>query len=325
MLAVLLALAAAAGYGGSDFAAGLAARRASVVRVTVLAEVTSAALLLCVIPFVSSQAPSLASVLWGAAAGASGVAGAMALYLGFRHAAFSVASSVSAVGTAAFSVLAGLALGERPGALSLAGILLAVPAIVGVSAPAKQASRDAGRAAVGAQAVAVPGQQGLPVRGTAPPIEHGPDGRRSRPAATGRHAAGVGWGLAAGAGFGLFFIGLDRAGSGADLWPITISQLAAMVTVTCAAVVTRDLGLPPAGTRRLSLLTGVASAAGTAMFFLATHHGLLAITAVITSLYPAGTILLARVLLGERLTRLRLAGLCFAAASVALIAVGGAG
>jgi drug/metabolite transporter (DMT)-like permease len=61
------------------------------------------------------------------------------------------------------------------------------------------------------------------------------------------------------------------------------------------------------------------------MFFLATHHGLLAITAVITSLYPAVTILLARVLLGERLTPLRLGGLCFAAASVALIAVGGAG
>ena len=98
-----------------------------------------------------------------------------------------------------------------------------------------------------------------------------------------------------------------------------------MVTVTGVAVVTRDLRLPPAGTRRLSLLTGVAGAAGTAMFFLATHHGLLAITAVITSLYPAGTILLARVLLGERLTRLRLAGICFAAASVALIAVGGAG
>jgi drug/metabolite transporter (DMT)-like permease len=325
MLAVLLALAAAAGYGGSDFAAGLAARRASVVRVTVLAEVTSATLLLCVIPFVSSQAPSLASVLWGAAAGASGVAGAMALYLGFRHAAFSVASSVSAVATAAFSVLAGLALGERPGALALAGILLAVPAIVGVSTPARAASRDVAPVVVGSQRVAATGQQGLAARGTAAPGQHGPAARRLRPAATGRHAAGVGWGLAAGAGFGLFFIGLDRAGSGTDLWPITISQLAAMVTVTGVAVVTRDLRLPPAGTRRLSLLTGAASAAGTAMFFLATHHGLLAITAVITSLYPAGTILLARVLLGERLTRLRLAGLCFAAVSVALIAFGGAG
>src|SRR5712691_6521367 len=140
MLAVLLALGAAAGYGSSDYAAGLAARQASVVRVTVLAEVTSAALLLCVIPFVSSQAPSLTSVLWGIGAGAAGVTGAMALYLGFRYAAFSVASSVSAVGTAAFSVLAGLALGEQPGALSLAGIALALPAIVAVSTPARKPS-----------------------------------------------------------------------------------------------------------------------------------------------------------------------------------------
>ena len=256
MLAVLLALAAAAGYGGSDFAAGLAARRASVVRVTMLAEVTSVTLLLCVIPFVSSQAPSLASVLWGAAAGASGVAGAMALYLGFRHAAFSVASSVSAVGTAAFSVLAGLAFGERPGALSLAGILLAVPAIVGVSTQARNTSPDVAPAVVGSQAVAAAGQQGQVARGSAPPGQYGPAARRFRPAATGRHAAGVGWGLAAGAGFGLFFIGLDRAGSGTDLWPITISQLAGMVTVAGVAVVTRDLRLPPAGTRRLGLVTG---------------------------------------------------------------------
>ncbi|HEY2306276.1 MAG TPA: hypothetical protein VGI05_10395 [Streptosporangiaceae bacterium] len=68
MLAVLLALAAAAGYGGSDYVAGLAARRASVVRVTMLAEATSATLLLCVVPFISSGAPSLTSVLWGAGA-----------------------------------------------------------------------------------------------------------------------------------------------------------------------------------------------------------------------------------------------------------------
>ena len=318
MLAVLLALAAAAGYGGSDYAAGLAARRASVVRVTMLAEVTSAVLLLCVVPFISSQAPSMTSVLWGIAAGVSGAAGAMALYLGFRHAAFSVASSVSAVGTAAFSVLAGVALGEKPGALSLAGIALALPAIVAVSTPASQAAPDG----------ATPGQPGQgPVteergldrsggsRGAAPP---GQNGRH-------HHAAGVGFGLAAGAGFGLFFIGLNEAGSGSDLWPIVISQLAALVTVTCVAAATRDLRLPPAGARRLSVMSGTLGAAGTAMFFLATHHGLLAVTAVITSLYPAVTILLARVLSGERLTALRITGLSLAAASVALIAASGNG
>jgi drug/metabolite transporter (DMT)-like permease len=315
MLAILLALAAAAGYGGSDYAAGLAARRASVVRVTVLAEVISAALLLCVVPFISSQGPSLASVLWGIAAGVSGVAGAMALYLGFRHAAFSVASSVSAVGSAAFSVLAGVVLGEQPGALSLAGIALALPAIVAVSAPA---SRQAPEVALPRQHGQVPvtEERGLEPpggsRGVAPPGQH-------------RHAVGVGLGLAAGAGFGMFFIGLNEAGSVTDLWPIVISQVAAMVTVTCVAASTRDLRLPPRGARRLSVMTGAIGATGTTMFFLSTHHGLLAVTAVITALYPAMTILLARVLSGERLTALRIIGLSLAAASVALIAAGGNG
>lgn len=302
MLAVLLALAAAAGFGGSDYAAGLAARRASVVRVTVLAETTSAALLLCVVPFISSQAPSLTSVFWGIAAGASGVAGALALYLGFRYAAFNVASSISAVGSAAFSVLAGVALGEQPGALALAGIVLALPAIVAVSVPAGEPPPDSassGPPSDGSGAVVHPGRH--------------------------PHAIGVVLGLAAGAGFGMFFIGLNEAGSVNDLWPIVISQLAAMVTVTCVAAATRDLRLPPVGARRLSLLTGVLSAVGTSMFFLSTHHGLLAVTAVITSLYPALTIVLARVVSGERLTALRIIGLSLAAVSVTLIAVGGTG
>jgi drug/metabolite transporter (DMT)-like permease len=323
MFTILLALAAAAGYGGSDYAAGLAARRASVVRVTVLAEVTSVTLLILVVPFTSRQAPPLASVLWGIAAGASGVTGAMALYLGFRHAAFSVASSLSAVGSAVFAVLAGVALGEQPGAFALAGIALALAAIVAVSTPARRqatavapgqrgqdpVAKERGLVLAGGQALGVPGGD-LPPRAST---------------ATGRHAAGVGLGLAAGAGFGLFFIGLNEAGSSTGLWPVLVAQMAAMVMVICVATATRELRLPPAGARRLSVTTGTIGAAGTAMFFLSTHHGLLAVTAVITSLYPAVTILLARVVSGERLTALRIIGLCLAGASVGLIAASGAG
>jgi hypothetical protein len=76
------------------------------------------------------------------------------------------------------------------------------------------------------------------------------------------------------------------------------------------------------GTREASVIR---VSTGSACYFVAAHLGLLAITAVITSLYPGSTILLARVLIGERLTRTRLAGLGLAAASVALIAVGGSG
>ena len=91
------------------------------------------------------------------------------------------------------------------------------------------------------------------------------------------------------------------------------------------AVLSRQLRPPPRPESRLAILAGVTGAAGTACYFVATHEGLLAVTAVITSLYPGSTILLARVLLGERLTMIRLAGLGLAAASVALIAIGGAG
>jgi drug/metabolite transporter (DMT)-like permease len=308
MLAVLLALATAIGYSGSDYAAGLAARRASVVRVTVMAQVADAVLLMSVVPFVSGSAPSLLSMVWGAVAGVSGVAGAMALYVGFRRAAFSVASSVSAVSSAAFAALVGLSLGERPGSLALTGIVLALPAIAAVSASTGQPDTALPGASVGASGC----------------LEDGGDlaGRHRRGGTD--HKAGVVWGLIAGAGFGSFFISLSLAGSGTGLWPLAAAGVAGVLAVVCIAAFTRQLGLPPAGSRWLSALSGLIAGAGTLCYFLATHHGLLAVTAVISSLYPAGTILLARVLLGERLTAVRTVGLCLAAASVGLIAAAGA-
>lgn len=293
MLAIVLALISALGYGGSDFAAGLAAREASVLQVTVLSEAASVLLLLLIVPWVSSQPPTAAALTWGAVSGICGVVGAMALYLGFRHAAFSVASSLSAVGSATFSVLAGLLFGERPGTLALIGIGLALPAIVGVSA----SSGDSG-----VVPSASPGRT-----------------------ATGRHAAGVILGLVAGAGFAGLFIALNRAGSSRDLWPVVASQSAALIIAFCAAAISKQLRRPALRTGLLAALTGATGVVGIIFYFLATHLGLLAITAVITSMYPAGTIVLARTVLGERLTPARILGLCLAAGSVALIAVSGAG
>ncbi|HEY3979751.1 MAG TPA: EamA family transporter [Streptosporangiaceae bacterium] len=328
MGAVLLALASAVGYGGSDFWAGLAARRTSVIRVTVLAEATALALLAVVLPWAGSHQPSLASLAWGAAGGIGGAGGALALYLGFRNAAFSVAAPVSAVGAAGFSVLAGLLLGEHPGALALTGIALALPAIVGVSV--SQGGGDEGggddggadeRGGAGGADHGGAGQAGADERGA----DHGGAGQAGQPAVAGAHAQGVLWGLLAGAGFGVLFIGLNRAGSGGGLWPVAAAQVAALVAVSGIGAVTGDLHLPAPGARRLAILTGAAGGAGTILYFLATQAGLLAVTAVLTSLYPAVTIVAARLFLGERLTVIRLAGLGLAAASVGLIAASGTG
>jgi drug/metabolite transporter (DMT)-like permease len=296
VLAVILALASAIGYGSSDFAAGLASRTASVIRVTLLASLMATAVTLAVLPFAAAERPSGASLAWGAVAGASGTVGGIALYLGFRYAAFSVAGPLSAVGTAGFSVLAGLLWGERPSPLALAGIALALPAIVGVSAGAGDAEADGGTGADEA------------------------GGHLSRP------AAGVVAGLIAGACFALLLIGLNRAGSRSGLWPVASAEVAELAVAVAAAALTRNLGRPGGRrTRWLAVITGATGAAGTILYFFASHDGLLAVTAVLTSLYPASTILLARLMLGERLTRLRLAGLVLAGGCVALIAVGGTG
>ena len=137
-------------------------------------------------------------------------------------------------------------------------------------------------------------------------------------------SAGVIWGLLAGACFALLFIALNRAGGGSGPWPLVASQFTALAVVVCVGAATGEARLPARHAAGLAALTGVTGAAGEGLYFYATHAGLLAVTAVLTSLYPALTIALARLLQGERLTVTRLTGLCLAAASVGLIAAAGA-
>jgi drug/metabolite transporter (DMT)-like permease len=363
VLAVLLALASAVSYGGSDFAAGLASRRFSIITVTFLASVCSLVLTLAVLPWVASPTPSAAALGWGAASGLGGLCGALALYAGYRHAAFSVAGPLSAVSAAGLSVIVGILIGERPAAMSLAGIGVALPAIVLVSLTAGQPGPDQQAAAAPDQpAPAAPeppvpaapeppapgmsepsttGTPGSSASGSprpAPPAAGPPAGATRRASQVARSAArllsrgawpGVATGLVAGVGFALLFIGLDRAGQSAGLWPVLASQTAEVVVIGGLLTGRRGLrggppgaGIPP-GTAVLAVLTGVTGGAGTIFYFLATHHGFLAITAVLTSLYPGVTIALARLVTSERLSAARLAGLLLAGVSVTLIALGG--
>mgnify|MGYP001221665348 CR=1 FL=1 len=321
MSAILWALAAAVGYGSSDFAAGLAARRASVIRVALLTEAVCVVVAGLVLPLTGAGPPDARAVGWGMVSGLGGVSGALVLYLGFRHAAFSVAGPLSAVAAAGFSVLAGLLLGERPGAFALTGIALALPAIVGVSASARGPS---GAPAPGPASEPDSAPEPGPVR--APDDEQAAAGRRpARAVARGRAPTGVGYGLAAGVCFAVLFIGLNQAGSGHGLWPVFCGQVTALAAVSSLAAFTGDLRLPEARGAGLAALAGLTGGPGTIFYFFATHHGMLAVAAVLSSLYPAVTIMLARLLVGERLTAVRVAGLSLAAASVALIAVGGPG
>ncbi|HWD01357.1 MAG TPA: DMT family transporter [Amycolatopsis sp.] len=139
--------------------------------------------------------------------------------------------------------------------------------------------------------------------------------------AVGRRS-GVVEGVVAGAGFALLFIGLDRAGTGAGSWPLVAGQAVGAVLLVAAAFWLR----PRRGSLRRAFLPatagGVLGGAANLLFVAATGAGQLAVVAVVTSLYPAITILLARALLHERWNRTQAAGLLLAAAGVTAITLG---
>jgi uncharacterized membrane protein len=139
----------------------------------------------------------------------------------------------------------------------------------------------------------------------------------------GEARASVGYGLLAGLAFALLFIGLDRAGTRSGAWPLVPSELVGLVVLVPFGVrAYARVGLPPS--RDLALVVGVGVVGGVAglLFLAATGHGQLAIVAVVTSLYPAFTVLLARVLLAEHWSRTQAVGLAVAAAAIVLVSVG---
>jgi len=137
--------------------------------------------------------------------------------------------------------------------------------------------------------------------------------------------AGIREGLIAGVGFGFFFVALDRAGTGSGAWPLLSGE-----AVTLAIAVPLGLWMSRGtGSRRAAIpygaAAGVLGALATVAFFFATGKGDLSLVAVLTSLYPAVTIVLARLFLAEHWSRSQGLGLLATAASVILISVGSSG
>ncbi|MGI8716010.1 MAG: EamA family transporter [Solirubrobacteraceae bacterium] len=135
--------------------------------------------------------------------------------------------------------------------------------------------------------------------------------------------AGVIYGVLAGLGFALLFIALDRAGTRAGAWPLVPGQLVALLLIAPFAY--RGLsssGTPPRSAVALTLGAGVLSGIANLLFLAATGRGELAIVAVLTSLYPAATVVLARAFLAERWTSVQAAGLLTSASAIILVSAG---
>jgi drug/metabolite transporter (DMT)-like permease len=138
--------------------------------------------------------------------------------------------------------------------------------------------------------------------------------------------SGAIWGILAGLGFGLLFVGYDRAGSDAGAWPLVVAEgVATLLTIGPALLALRGEG--PAGDRRslgLLLAAGLLAGAANLSFIIANHHGELAVVAVLTALYPGFTVILARIVLGERWSSAQKVGLVTALVATLLVSLGSA-
>jgi drug/metabolite transporter (DMT)-like permease len=138
----------------------------------------------------------------------------------------------------------------------------------------------------------------------------------------GSSRAGVGFALVGAAGFGCFFLLIDRASDTDVLWAVSVNRTVSVALLTLALLATRPtLGLKPANMRVLAIV-GVLDVSANGLFALAATKGLVSVVAVLSSLYPVMTVILARVVLKERLRAVQRAGAAAALVGVALISAG---
>jgi len=289
-MAALLALTAAVAYGAGDFLGGVAARREPATAVVLWSHIVGLLLLATAAPLVGGEVTTPA-LLIGAVAGVAGAAGVAAFYKALSLGTMSVVAPITGLLSAALPVLAGLGRGERPEPVALVGIAIALLAIVLVS-------REAAGAGAGGDAGEASGR-----------------GRSSQ-----QQARALVLAVGAGVAFGLFFVIIDGASESAGIWPLVAARVASVGLFGSLALAGLTAARVPRTAGVAALGCGVLDAAANVLYVLALSHGLLSIVSVLTALYPASTVLLARYLLGERMSPVQRAGLAFAGCAALLIA-----
>lgn len=273
MSGLFLAVLASVGWGTTGMLAGRASRSLPPLHVATALEWSGLAMIASVLLVVRPGSGSGGDLAIALAAGVAGALGNVLVYAALAMGAMGLVAPIAAFGAAIPVIAFGVAGGDRPTALAIAGMAAAL---------------------VGGMTVA-----------RAP-------GRATR--------RGLGLAVLAALAYGLYFSLLDLAADGGALWATTTSRAMAAVFLTVLVVV---LGQRIArGTWRglvRVMPIGFLDALATLAFALATTRGLVSLVAVIACLYPITTVLLAYLLLGERLGRWQAAGAALAVVGVAMI------
>lgn len=201
MGALVFAALSATAFGVSDFIGGLRARSVHYVWVALVNQLVLTIGVIAWLPF-RPGTPSASDLAWGALAAVGHMAGMVMLMRGLSRGAMHVVAPLSAVVGAAFPVVLGLGLGERPSLLATIGIAVAIPAVWQVAAGGQKTAIDHGR----------------------------------------RVPAGTLEGVLAGVFYAVFYIGIARADSSSGAWPLVSMEIVSLVLVVSLLAWLRPAG-----------------------------------------------------------------------------------
>ena len=281
MLAALLALLASLSWGTSDFLAGLESRRSTAWTAALAGQLVASATLLVLLAAAAPALPSPAALAAPALGGAIGGVGVVLQYRALVLVDMSLVSPIIA-GAALVPVLWGVASGERPSALQVAGIALTLAGIVLIS--------------------------------------RGP--RRAAAAPRRVDRRGILMAVGAATAFGLFLVALDYGGRTDPLATVTAARTTAAVTLLAMAAATRPAIRVRRRAVPALLAVGLLIVAANLLFSTATTLGYLSIVGVLGWLNPAITMLWARAVLGERLRPLQSAAAVLVFAGIVSLTLG---
>jgi drug/metabolite transporter (DMT)-like permease len=305
-LGVPLGLSSGLCWGAADFFGGIQSRRLPALTVAFWSQVAGGLALATALAVLAIQGtrPAGPEVAWGLAAGVGSGCALVLFYRGLAEGTMSVVAPISACG-AIVPVAAALLTGNQPGTIAALGVVAAITGVVLVSRPT--------------------------LGPTAPSV-----GAARPPGTPGRAGRVVAMALGSALGFGLFYVFVDAgtaategtaaaartSGShGSPLWVIAGARMSSLVVLSTIALVSRRSALRWPGRRIGAVaLVGIGDTGANLLFAYAATTGNLAVVGVLGSLYPVATVILARWLLGERLSGGQNAGVALALTGVGLLA-----
>ena len=296
---VPLGLGSGLAWGAADFFGGIQSRRLPALTVAFWSQAAGALGLVIALALEGAR-PPVAGIAWGLAAGAGSGIALVLFYRSLAEGTMSVVAPISACG-AVVPVAAATLTGDHPGALAGLGVLTAIAGVVLVSRTHTGDKRP-----------------GRPGSGPARPASSSPAG------GSGRSRRVLLMALGSALGFGLFYVFVDAGTTGSrgePLWVIAGARASSLVMLSMIALIGRGSALRWPG-RRIGpvALIGLADTGANLLFAYAATTGNLAVVGVLGSLYPVATVILARWLLGERLSGGQNAGVALALTGVGLLA-----